>query len=127
MQPNLFLFWQLYSFESSNCNTIGGLVFVLCYSYIYYAISVKKCSFSVKITCSYKISCILYDSLAGRGFPLKQAVAFIAVVCVMTMLVQKTFLLSSLMSWFGYRYTILLGLLSQAIPLAICGIWTSKW
>ena len=60
------------------------------------------------------------------GFSLNQVAVFIAVVCVTTVFAQ-TILLSTFMSWFGYKYTILMGLFSQALQLAIYGIWTTKW
>lgn len=59
-------------------------------------------------------------------FSLNQVAIFIAVVCVTTVLAQ-TVVLSFMMTWFGYKYTIMIGLLMQAIQLSIYGIWSTKW
>ena len=60
------------------------------------------------------------------GFSLNEVAIFIAVVCVTTVLAQ-TLLLSYMMSWFGYKYSIIIGLLMQAVQLTIYGIWSTKW
>ena len=60
------------------------------------------------------------------NFSLNQVAVFIAALCV-TSVIAQTLLLSSLMNYFGYKLTIIIGLVLQAIQLSIYGIWTSKW
>ena len=60
------------------------------------------------------------------GFSFSQVSIFISVVCVTTVIAQ-TVVLPRMMSWFGYKYTIIIGLVTQAMQLAIYGIWSTKW
>ena len=60
------------------------------------------------------------------NFSLNQVAVFIAALCV-TSVVAQTLLLSWLMSCFGHKLTIIIGLVLQAVQLSIYGIWTSKW
>ena len=60
------------------------------------------------------------------GFSLNQVAIFIAVVCISTVIAQ-TLVLSIMMSWLGYKYTIIIGLFMQVIQLTIYGIWSTKW
>ena len=60
------------------------------------------------------------------GFSLTQVAIFIAVLCITSVLAQ-TFGLTLLMSAFGNKYTIIIGLILQAIQLVIYGVWTTPW
>ena len=60
------------------------------------------------------------------NFSLNQVAVFIAALCV-TSVIAQTLILSALMSCFGHKLTIIIGLVLQAIQLSIYGIWTSKW
>ena len=60
------------------------------------------------------------------NFSLNQVAIFIAVLCVTSVLAQ-TLVLSWLMNFCGYKLTIIIGLVLQAIQLFIYGVWTSKW
>jgi predicted MFS family arabinose efflux permease len=60
------------------------------------------------------------------GFSLSEVSLFISVLCI-TSVIAQTLILSFLMNLFGYRYTIVFGLIVQSIQLFIYGVWTSKW
>lgn len=60
------------------------------------------------------------------GFSLSQVAVFIAILCV-TSVGAQTLGLSWLMGCFGYKYTIIIGLVFQAVQLFIYGVWTTKW
>ena len=60
------------------------------------------------------------------GFSLSSVALFISVLCVTSVLAQ-TLGLSSLMHYCGYKYTIIIGLVVQAIQLFIFGVWTTEW
>ena len=60
------------------------------------------------------------------NFSLIQVAVFIAVLCGMAVIAQ-TLILAILIAIFGHKYTIIIGLIIQAIQLFIYGVWTAKW
>ena len=50
-----------------------------------------------------------------------------SISCDCCILIGQTMVLSYLMRAFGYKYTIITGLVLQAIQLFIYGIWTTPW
>ena len=60
------------------------------------------------------------------GFTLAQVAVFIAVLCLTSVLAQ-TLGLTLLMSLVGNKYSIIVGLVLQAVQLVIYGVWTTPW
>ena len=74
-----------------------------------------------------KATAIVYPLLIQVvGLSLNQVALFIAILCV-TSVAAQTLGLSWLMACFGYKYTIIIGLVFQAVQLFIYGVWTAKW
>lgn len=113
----LFVRTSKFVFESQQLSRI--------YSSIWTAYTVGEVYGSVPY-CTCRQSFCNLTFLQVVGFSLNQVALFIAVLCV-TSVGAQTLGLTWLMTFFGYKYTIIIGLVFQAVQLFIYGVWTSKW